>query len=134
MKPGFFIGLTVLLLGSCSSVKHTSKTSAALEQTGKDSTEYEIRIIDNNFDQWYNLNYSPAVDHTNEYYRAKNLIGVTNWNDFYTSGKYRNFIDFLIDYRPDVDYGMEVNRKLYWYFRFIVSTYKIPLFNEPPVQ
>ena len=80
MKPGLFIGMTVLLILSCSPVRHTSKTFAAREQIGKDSTEYEIRIIDNDFDQWYNLNYSEVVDHPKEFYRAKNLIGVSNWN------------------------------------------------------
>lgn len=135
MKPGFFIGMAVLLLWGCSPVKQASKTSAVLKQiSSNDSTEYEIQIIDNNFDQWYNFNYSPAVDHPKEYYRAKNIIGVTNWNYFYTSGKYRDLIDFLIDYRPEIDYGLEVNRKLYWYFRFIITNYKVPLFNDPPVH
>ena len=134
MKPAFFIGMTVLILWSCSPVKHVSETSASLEWISKDSTEYEIRIIDNNFDLWYNLNYSPAADHTKEYYRAKNIIGVTNWNYFYTSGRYRMLIDCLIDYSREIDYGIEVDRKLYWYFRFIISTYKVPLFNDPPVH
>jgi hypothetical protein len=134
MKPGFFISMAVLLLFSCSPLKHASKTSAKLEKVSTDSTEYEIRIIDNNFDLWYNLNYSPAADHPNEYYRAKNIIGVSNWNYFYTSGKYRDLIDFLIDYRPEIDYGLDVNRKLYWYFRFIITSYKVPLFNDPPVH
>jgi hypothetical protein len=134
MKTRFFIGMIVLLIWGCSPVKKLSKTSATLTQTSQDSTEYEILIIDPQFDQWYVLNYSPAKDHSKEYYRGQNLVGVANWNNFYNSGKYSRIIESLIDYRPDVDYGIEVDRKLYWYFRYIESEFKIRLFNGFPVQ
>ncbi len=134
MKPGFFIGMIALLMWGCSPVREVAKTSATLTQTSQDSTEYEILIIDPQFDQWYLLNYSPAKDYSKEYYRGKNLVAVTNWNDHYRSGRYSRIIESFIDYRPDVDYGIEVDRKLYWYFKYIVSTYKIRLFNNLPVQ
>jgi len=134
MKPGFFVGMIALLIWGCSSVKEASKTAAALKQAGQDSTEYEILIIDPNFDQWYLLNYSPAKDYSEEYYRGNNLVAIANWNDYYLRGKYRSVIDSAIDYRSDVNYGIEVDRKLYWYFRYIVSEYKIRLFNSFPVR
>jgi len=58
------------------------------------------------------------------------LIAVGNWNDFYCTGRYNKIIDSLIEYHPDTDYGIEVERKLYWYFKYIVSTYKIRLFDN----
>ena len=134
MKPIFFIGMIALLAWGCSPVKKVEKTSATLTQTIQDSTEYEILIIDPQFDQWYLLNYSPAKDYSKEYYQGKNLFAVANWNDYYRSGRYSRIIESLIDYRPNVDYGIEVDRKLYWYFKFIVSTYKIRLFDTLPVQ
>ena len=134
MKSRFFIGMIALLIWGCSPVKEVSKTSATLNQTGQDSTEYEILIIDPNFDQWYLLNYSPAKDYSKEYYRGKNIVAIANWNDYYLRGKYGRVIDAAIDYRPNVDYGIEVDRKLYWYFRYVVSEYKIRLFNSLPVR
>ena len=58
---------------------------------------------------------------------------MTNWNDYYRSGRYSLIIESLIDYQPDVDYGIEVDRELYWYFMYISSTYKIRLFDTFPV-
>ena len=134
MKTIFFTGMIALLIWGCSPAREVSKTSALLKQTSQDSTEYEILIIDQHFDQWYLLNYSPAKDHSKEYYRAKNLVGVANWNDYYRRGRYSRVIESSIDYQPHVDYGIEVDRKLYWYFKFIVETYKIRLFDNLPVR
>jgi hypothetical protein len=132
MKTGFFIGIIALMICSCSPARKVSKTSAALTKSSRDSTEYEIQIVDPPFDQWYILNYSPANDYSEEYYRGENLIGVTNWNDYYRSGKYSWIIESLIDYRPEIDYGIALDRKLYWYLKYISCTYKIRLFDNLP--
>ena len=94
-----------------------------------DSTEYEITIIDNEFDLWYQLNYSPAKDYSNEYYRSKNQIGVINWNDYYNRNRHSRVIENYLYYDSSVDYGLEVNRKLFWYFKFIEENYRIRLFQ-----
>jgi hypothetical protein len=122
-----FIGIVALMLWGCSPSKEVSKTSATLSQSSQDSTEYDIAIIDIGFDQWYMLNYSPDKDRTNEYYRIKNNLAVVIWNDYYRTGKYVNVIDSYIDYKADVDYGIEVNRKLFWYLKYIRSKYDIYL-------
>lgn len=132
MKQSFFIGIVTLLIWTCSTVKETSKTPAILTQNTQDSTEYEIHIIDIQFDQWYQFNYSPAKDYSNDYYRIKNHIAVANWNDYYRTGQYSRVIYCYIDYQPNIDYGIEVNRKLYWYFKYIQNQYRIRLFLYPP--
>ena len=126
--------MIALLIWGCSSVKKASKTSPTLTQTSQDSTEYEILITDPQFDQWYVINYSPAKDRSKEYYRGENLAGVINWNLYYNTGKYSGIIESIIDYRPEVDYGIEVDRKLFWYLKYISDTYKIRLFDTSPVQ
>jgi len=128
MKLSFFIGILSLLVWACSPVRDASKTSAALTQSSPDSTGYEVIIIDLRFDQWYLINYSPAKDYSNEYYRNKNLVAVANWNDFYRRGRYSLVIESDINYQPNIDYGIEVNRKLYWYFKYVYDTYGIRLF------
>ena len=127
MKPSFLIIIMGLMVWACSPAKKASKASVTL---AKDSVEYEIWIIDPRFDQWYIINYSPAKDYSNEYYRSKNMIAVINWNDYYRSGKYSKIIDSYIDYQSSIDYGIEVNRKLFWYFKFVVETYNIYLFGN----
>ena len=114
-----------MLIIACSPAKQVSKTSATLAQVSQDSTEYELIVTDIRFDPWYQLNYSEAKDRTEEYYRSKNIIAVVNWNEYYRLGKYINVIDSEINYQPGVDYGMELNRKLYWYFRFVQEEYGV---------
>lgn len=55
-------------------------------------------------------------------------MAVENRNYYYRTGKYGKIIVSDIDYRPGVDYGIDVNHKLYWYFSYIKSEYRIYLF------
>ena len=128
MLRSVFIGILALIIWACSPVKDATKTSATLSQKDQDSTEYGIVIIDPGFDQWYLANYSPAQDRSNDYYRTQNNMAIRNWNDYYHTGKHGNVINSDIDYQPEVDYGIDINRKLYWYFRYIKSEYRIYLF------
>ena len=128
MKPVFYISLIVLLAWACSPARNVSKTSAKVEPDPADSTQYELVIIDIHFDSWYTLNYSDAKDRTDEYYHSKNLVAASRWNDYYRRGKYIDVVDSYLDYQPQIDYGIELNRKLYWYFSFVEEYYGIKLF------
>ena len=128
MKPAFILTIIALLIWSCAPGRHASKTSAVLTQKSPDSTVYEVVIIDIHFDQWYMMNYSEAKDRSNELYHSKNLVAAANWNDYYRLGKYSEVIDSYINYEPQIDYGIEVNRKLYWYFKYVQESYHVRLF------
>ncbi|MBW6460653.1 MAG: hypothetical protein K0B08_08775 [Bacteroidales bacterium] len=129
MKPVIVILIIAIAVWACSPAKKVSApTKAVLSETSQDSTEYELVIIDTRFDNWYLMNYSPAKDRTNEYYRMKNSIAAANWNEYYNSGRYHRAIESYLDYWPNIDYGIELNRKLFWYFKFVEETYKLPLF------
>jgi len=126
VKKLLFPILFLMLAWSCTPTQKTS-TSKRQSSIKSDSVTYEITIIDPEFDHWFLLNYSPAKDHSNEYYRSKNQTGVSNWNNFFNRGKYQRVIEDYIYYEYSVDYGMEVNRKLYWYFKYVEETFKIRL-------
>jgi len=128
MKPAIYIIFIAMLIIACSTAKQVSKTSAEIKAASPDSTVYELIITDIHFDQWYLLNYNDARDRNNDYYRSKNITAVYNWNDLYRRGRYLNAIDSYINYEPHIDYGIEVNRKLYWYFKFVEDYYGIRLF------
>jgi hypothetical protein len=128
MKPIYFFGMLVILAVACSPAKQAMKTSAVVSPINTDSTQYDLIINDINFDTWYQLNYSESKDRTNEYYHSKNIVAVGNWNDYYRSGKYINVIDSYIDYQPQIDYGIDVNRKLYWYFKFVHDYYGVKMY------
>jgi hypothetical protein len=116
----------LLIACSCSPAQKTA-SAPGKPSIISDSTEYEITIIDNAFDNWYLLNYTPSKDYSNEYYRAKNQIGVGNWNNYFNKGKYHEVIENHIYFDYSVDYGIDVNRKLFWYFKFIEENYRIRL-------
>jgi hypothetical protein len=128
MKRLYFISLIALLIWACSPVKNASKSTASISPDAQDSTEYDLIISDIHFDQWYLLNYNEAKDRTDEYYHSKNLVAVYNWNDYYHRGEYLEVIDSWINYQPQIDYGIDLNRKLYWYFKFVEDYYGIRLF------
>ncbi len=122
----FFI-ITALAAWACSPAKEAATASVPVVKGSQDSTEYEIIINDPGFEKWDITNYSPAKDYPQEYYRGRNIMGVANWNEYYRSGRYTRIILNEIDYQPQIDYGIEVNRKLFWYFKYIEETDRINL-------
>jgi hypothetical protein len=120
--------MLTLLVCACSTVKESSKTPVTVDLSSNDSAEYEIIITDIHFDLWYQMNYNEAKDRTVDYYRSKILVAVQRWNDYYRQGKSIEVIDSYIDYQPQIDYGIEVNRKLFWYFKFVEDYYKVKLY------
>jgi len=129
MNRFFIIAAISLLTWACSTGKEAARSSATVAKSSQDSTEYEIRVIDPYFDQWYEINYSPAKDLTNDHYRRNNILAVATWNEYYQNVRYPMVIDSYIDYQPSIDYGLEVNRKLYWYFVYVREHYGIRLFR-----
>jgi hypothetical protein len=126
MKNILIPAIIALLIWSCSPTQHVSKKADDKIKI-IDSTEYEIIITDLEFETWYVLNFSPVKDYSNNYYLSKNRVAVNNWNEYFASGHYSRVIDDFIPYNPTIDYGIEVNRKLYWYFTYIEETYHIRL-------
>lgn len=124
MKTYISIVLIMLVAWSCVSTKNSERTDKnTFVQI--DSTQYEITIIDTEFDTWYLMNYSQSKDHSNEYYRSKNQVGINNWNNYFNRGRYARVIENNIYYEYSVDYGIEVNRKLFWYFKYIEEEFRI---------
>ncbi len=126
MKKLIFPLFVLLIVWSCSLSQKTGSSDKQLS-IKSDSTEYEITITDPEFDHWYLLNFSPAKDYSNEYYRCKNQVAVSNWNNYFTRNRYHSVIENYIYYDYCVDYGIEVNRKLYWYFKYVEDSFKIRL-------
>jgi hypothetical protein len=126
MKNILFFSLIVLLTWSCNVSQHATNLTADKIKI-LDSTDYEITIIDPEFDTWYLMNFSQGKDYSNNYYHYQNRVAVSNWNDYFTRGRYQQAINCQIFYDVSVDYGIEVNRKLFWYFTYIEENYRIRL-------
>ncbi|WP_417881647.1 DUF6146 family protein [Xanthomarina gelatinilytica] len=96
--------------------------------------EYEILIIEPGFNLWLETRARPRGYYEQDFMETRNKQYVAAWNERaqqplrYPSGLY----DSLIYYDPTVDYGYEVNYKLYNYFIYFQLTYKQQLTSYIP--
>lgn len=97
----------------------------------KDSVEYEIIIFDSKFDVYLASIAKPMEFYSNDYYRSWNIRYVQVWNERHSNPlKYGDFYESSIDYDASTDYGLELNYKLYNYFRFVEDEYNINLIQR----
>ncbi len=89
-----------------------------------DELEYEIIIIENGFDSWL-ATQKPMWYYSEPTLEIKNYQYVTEWNNRVRQpNRYDpNLYEMLIDYDPNIHYGLEVNYKLYMYFKFFEKKY-----------
>ncbi len=96
-----------------------------------DTTEYELVIMDPAFDLWFERVREPEGMYTQEYLENWNRQLVIQWNaSLGRSGRAGCTPETYIDYQPDVDYGKELNYKLYYYFRYFHQQCR--LFHNTP--
>jgi hypothetical protein len=119
-----------VLVYACSS--SPIKNKPAKEQPvviANDSLEYQIIIIDIGFTLYLNTVAKPMSYHSQSYLENKNIFYVSAWNERARNPiRYNhNIYENVIDYNSNVDYGLEVNYKLYWYFKFAEQKYKMSL-------
>ena len=89
-------------------------------------TEYEIIIIEPGFYTWLNSIARPEGYYSQHWLENRNQILVTNWNQRVLQPQIYspNLYELQIDYDPNIDYGYEVNFKLYNYFIYFQRKYK----------
>lgn len=124
----FVLGL--FIIGCGTSNKTTIKNDVNLPEgavrIANDTLEYEIIIFDNGFQYYLNAIAKPEWYYTQSYLENKNKFYVTEWNIRardplrYNPSIYEN----QINYDFNIDYGLEVNYKLFNYFKFVEYKYK----------
>jgi hypothetical protein len=140
MKPQSY-GIFLLLLLStlwtaCKSTQAEVDISPGEQQAFKASegepvvisdpeTEYEIIIVDPGFYSWLKGFARPEGYYSQAFLENRNEIYVLNWNNrVLLPGQYDpNLYMWPIDYDPKIDYGYEVNYKLYNYFIYFQRKY-----------
>lgn len=123
-------------LVSCTSQKSTldvSNQEKALFDSGDeepveiadDETEYEIIIIEPGFYTWLNSIARPEGYYSQSFLENRNAIMVITWNQRVLQPQRwnPNLYEMQINYDPSIDYGYEVNYKLYNYFIYFQRKY-----------
>lgn len=125
-----------LLVTSCSGSRKSTeqkspngkKETVELKKSN-DKEEYKVVVLDPGFESWYETHWSPATDRSESYYHSWNVQYVTAWNYKATHAGYANFFTSTINYNINKNYGLKVERKLYYYFRWVETQLHIPILN-----
>ena len=90
-----------------------------------DSLEYQILIIEPGFNVWLETTARPEGYYSQKYLENRNIILVNEWNARVMQPQRYNpqLYEMQIDYRAGIDYGYEVNYKLYNYFIYFQLAY-----------
>ncbi len=119
------------LVVSCGSYQ-TKKITTEKEEPvviANEKLEYQVIIIDQGFTTFLNTVARPIEYYSESYLKNKNRVYVDVWNSRarnpqrFDSSIYEN----VIEYQSNVDYGLDVNYKLFWYFKFAEQKYKMKL-------
>lgn len=131
-----FLFVIVVVGSSCSSTKEALKITeeekmAFTQKEGdtvkiaSDKTEYEIIIIEPGYNFWLQSIARPEGYYSQSYLENRNNLYVIEWNQR-VQQPFRydpNLYELQIDYSPNIDYGYEVNYKLYNYFIYFQRKY-----------
>jgi hypothetical protein len=116
------------------SVLETNTTTQDTVRIANDKLEYEIIIIEPGFNFWLDSRAKPEGYYTQEYLESRNRLFVVEWNNrVLQPQRYNsNLYELQIDYQPQIDYGYDVNYKLYYYFIYFQIHYKQQLTGFVP--
>ena len=133
MKNLLFIFLITVLIYSCTSSQTTTSSSDIVPTNTNTDTikivneelEYEILIIEIGFESWL-VTQKPMWYYSNNTLAIRNQFYVIEWNQrVIQPNRYNpNLYEQQINYDSTIDYGIEVNYKLYMYFQFFQQKYK----------
>ncbi|CAL2102195.1 conserved exported protein of unknown function [Tenacibaculum sp. 190130A14a] len=126
----FILGVFLWACGSTPSAS-TSTEKEEPVVIKNDSLEYEIIIIDPGFTGYLNSIARPVGFHSQSFLENRNRLMVPIWNyRAQTPSRFDPAIyETIIDYRPGINYGYEVNYKLFNYFMFAQQKYNMRLGN-----
>ncbi len=122
--------LVLFFIGSCTTTqKPVQITDENLISQKPDEEEYDIVVLDPGFESWYDMKWSPARERSLSFYDTWNDRYAQAWNYKATAPGYNRFFTSTINYDPSVNYGLEVSRKLYYYFKYVENKLNIPILD-----
>jgi len=116
--------LAIAIIG-CSGNKNIVRIEGVEEPS--DSTEYIIIIDEPGYDSWIVTNAKPDWYHEHSFYHHWNTIYSKEFNHKVRTAALDHPFNELIEFDPTIDYGTEVEYKLYWYFKYIEEKYDVKL-------
>jgi len=134
MKSVFGSMLTAIFLIGCTASQSvlTPPSENIIVSQDEEEEEYEVVVFDPGFENWFATTWNPARDRSVDYYSYWNNLYASAWNYKATRPHYSQFFTNVIQYEPTIDYGIEVERTLYYYFRWVDTKLGIPILDTRP--
>lgn len=129
MKNLILILLLLFIPFSCFTQTNpkSKNEESAMKPSKNDDGEWDLTVIDTQFDYFLNAVARPISQYSETYLKSRNTMLVTEWNSYYSSGRYRNIIESSIDYDPREKYGIKFEYKLYQVFAYVNWKYKLKM-------
>lgn len=121
MKNLILLLIISLLPFSCTAQTDpkNDKEKSEMKPSKNDDGEWDLTVIDTQFDYFLNAVAKPMSQYSESYLKTRNTLLVSEWNSYYSSGRYRNVIESSIDYDPKENYGLKFEYKLYQVFAYV---------------
>jgi len=133
MKQFIFLTGALLFIIACSTQKGIVKIETNDEpEAVEDSTEYELLTFDTKFETWYAFHNNPSQYRSQQYYENWNRQYVAAWNYNSTQPGKRSFFESIVGWEPTIDYGFELNHKLFYYFQYVERVLHIEIMPGGP--
>lgn len=136
LKLGGLLLVTIYMASSCGTTKEAIVVSEEEKQVfdrqvadtvaiANEDVAYEIIIFEPGFNFWLQSIAKPKGYYSQSFLENRNQILVINWNQRVLQPlRYgADLYQLQIDYNPSIDYGYEVNYKLYNYFVYFQRKY-----------
>ena len=128
----FWLGI-ILLIAACSTQKGLVEIkNNTAESTVEDSLEYELETFDGRFETWYQMHNNPSTYRSQQYYENWNRQYISAWNYNALNRRKNSFFEPIVGYEFTVDYGFELNHKLFYYFQYVEQVLKIQIMPGGP--
>jgi hypothetical protein len=134
MKQLLFITGILFFFMACSTQKGVVKIEKNDDSEAvEDTLEYELLTFDARFETWYALRDNPSQYRSQQYYENWNRQYVNAWNYNSTQpGRRGAFFETIVGYDPTIDYGFELNHKLFYYFQYVERVLNIQIMPGGP--
>lgn len=128
----FWIGV-ILVIVACSTKRNVVDVKIkTVEVATDDSLEYQLETFDLKFETWYLLHNNPSQYHSQSYYEGWNSQYVSAWNANALTSRRSSFFEPIVGYDSTIDYGLELNHKLFYYFQYVEHVLKIQIMSGGP--
>ena len=125
--------ILTLIFTNCGTSNSSVNTTTAADipeddivRISNDDLEYDITIIEPGFNTWLASIARPKGYYSQSFMETRNRLMVINWNNRVLQPQQfnSNLYEMQINYQSGIDYGYDLNYKLYNYFIFFQNKYK----------